>query len=188
MLRGFPSIILRIHLFRGNPISGGGQTRCRHRQMPYRTLVSHGTREMEIQGLGMVLGYFWDTDGMLLRLHFWGHFAVRSSSSYRVLGSMATCWLPHFSLPLCCDNKWLGDRWAAGCRFTFKMPPNRLSSSSGPRVWSLYLAIKRESRPKSRLPRFSALDFVSCTGRSSRFVLVEDFKYFRNRKRKSISI
>jgi len=26
--------------------------RCRHRQMPYRTLVSHGTREMEIQGPG----------------------------------------------------------------------------------------------------------------------------------------
>jgi len=28
--------------------------------MPYRTLVSHGTREMEIQGLGIFLGYCWD--------------------------------------------------------------------------------------------------------------------------------
>lgn len=159
----FPSIIPTFHLFRGNPISGGGQTRDADTDKCHTGHQCHTEqgrwKSRALEGALWSMGH---RDAAAVA--FWGHFAVRSLSSYRVLEAMATCWLPHFSLPLCCDNKWMCDRWAAVCRFTFKMPPNlQPLQRTGPRVWSLYLAIKRESRPKSRLPRFPSFEFVSYT-------------------------
>lgn len=106
-----------------NPISGSGQTRCRHRQMPYRTLVSHGTRGKSVEGVATGLGWWCGCCcgcilgalcGQVILSVFLPFFFIWVIFFFLYSkGANATCWLPHFSWALCCDNKWLFDGF--GC-------------------------------------------------------------------------